>query len=111
VGDLDNLCNDPEFASLDICADPNSINAEGKISFKYLHRRNEPSSDIVFTTNVYPLLEDLSSFRSDSNLTLRREIIDDLFLDLSVYYTYLTDPAFGAENDDYGVVTSIGFSF
>jgi hypothetical protein len=44
-------------------------------------------------------------------LTLRREIIDDLFFDLTVYYTYLTDPAFGAENDDYGVVTSIGYSF
>jgi len=108
---LTEFCRDPDFAQLDICADSESINAEAQFSFKYLHRRNEPSSDIIFNANIYPLLEDFSSFRSDSNLTLRREIIDDLFLDLSVYYTYLTNPAFGAENDDYGVVTSIGFSF
>lgn len=107
------LCSDPSLTPFeaDICADPDSVNAEGKFSVRYLHRRNEPSSDIVFTTNIFPRLEDFSSFRSDSNLTVRREIIDDLFFDLSVYYTYLTDPAFRAENDDYGVVTSIGYSF
>ena len=91
--------------------EPDATNAEGRIQIKYLHRRNEPSSDISFSTDVYPLLEDLSSFRSDSKLTLRKEFIDDLFLDLSVYYTYLSDPPAGAEKDDYGVVTSIGYSF
>jgi hypothetical protein len=54
--------------------DDASTNAEGKIAIKYLHRRNEPSSDISFSTNVFPLLEDLSSFRSNSDLTLRREL-------------------------------------
>ncbi len=91
--------------------DPNKTNAEGKIQVKYLHRRNEPSSDIVFTTDIFPLLEDLSSFRSNSNLSMRRELIDDLFFDLSVYYTYLSDPPLGAAKDDYGVITSIGYSF
>ena len=101
-----------------IGTDPSTTNAEGKIQIKYLHRRNEPSSDISFTTDVFPLRDDLSSFRSNSNLTLRREIIDDLFLDLSFYYNYLSDPPLISENppvfaekDDYGVVTSIGYSF
>jgi len=85
--------------------------AEAKFSVKYLHRSLDPSSDMTFTTDVFPLLEDFSSFRSNSNLTLRRELIEDLFLDLSFYYTYLSDPAEGAEKDDYGVVTSIGYSF
>ena len=66
---------------------------------------------MTFTTDVFPRLDDFSSFRSNSNLTLRRELIDDLFLDLSFYYTYLSDPPAGAEKDDYGVVTSIGYSF
>ena len=101
-----------------IGTDPSTTNAEGKIQVKYLHRRNEPSSDITFTTEIYPLLEDLSSFRSNSNLTLRREIIDDLFFDLSFFYNYLSNPPLlsdnppvFAEKDDYGVITSIGYSF
>lgn len=90
---------------------PDATNAEGKIGIKYLHRAREPSADILFTTKYYPQLKDLSSFRSDSILTLRREFIDDLFFDLSAYYTYLSDPPAGAEKNDYGVITSIGYSF
>ena len=91
--------------------DDTSINAEGNIGIKYLHRNNEPTSDISFTTDIYPLLEDLSNFRSNSNLSLRKELIDDLFFDLSFFYNYLSNPPAGAEKDDYGVITSIGYSF
>jgi hypothetical protein len=91
--------------------DPDTTNAEGKVQVRYQHRRNEPTSDITFTSEYYPLLEDLSNFRSNSNLSLRREIIDDLFFDLSFFYNYLSDPPEAAENDDYGVITSIGYSF
>lgn len=94
-----------------IGADPEETNGEGQIEIEYLHRRLEPSSDISLTTNYYPRIGDLSSFRSNSNLTLRREIIDDLYLDLSMYYKYLSDPPQGAEKQDYGVTTSIGYSF
>lgn len=97
-------------------SEPTSTNdasnkAEGKIGIKYLHRNLEPSGDIVFSTDIFPLLEDFSNFRSNSNLTLRREIIDDLFFDLSFFYNYLSHPPAGAEKDDYGFVTSIGYSF
>ena len=88
-----------------------TTDAEAKFSVKYLHRSLEPSSDMTFTTDVFPQLQDFSSFRSNSNLSLRREIIEDLFFDLSFYYTYLSKPPEGAEKDDYGVVTSIGYSF
>ena len=94
-----------------IGSEPDTTNAEAKFSVKYLHRSLAPSSDMTFTTDVFPRLEDFSSFRSTSNLTLRRELVDDLFFDLSFYYTYLSDPPEGAEKDDYGVVTSIGYSF
>ena len=94
-----------------IGTEPDTTNAEANFSVKYLHRSLEPSSDITFTTDVFPQLKDFSSFRSNSNLTLRRELVEDLFFDLSFYYTYLSDPPEGAEKDDYGVVTSIGYSF
>jgi len=94
-----------------IGTDPDTTNAEAKFSVKYLHRSLEPSSDMTFATDIFPRLDDFSSFRSNSNLTLRRELIEDLFFDLSFYYTYLSNPPEGAEKDDYGVVTSIGYSF
>jgi hypothetical protein len=91
--------------------EPATTKPEAKFSLTYQHRRGEPANDLYLTANVYPLLEDLSSFRSDTNLTLRREVVEDLFLDLSIYYDYLSDPPDGANKDDYGVVTSIGYSF
>jgi hypothetical protein len=101
-----------------IGTDPDETNAEGKLQVRYLHRRNEPSSDITFTTEIYPLLDDFSSFRSNSNLTVRREIIEDLFFDLTFFYNYLSDPPLVSEDppefaakEDYGVITSIGYSF
>ena len=92
-------------------AEPDTTDAEGKVEIKYLHRRRDPDSDIIFTTDIYPRLDDFSSYRSNSDLTLRRELVEDLFLDLSVYYRYLSDPPVGAHSDDYGVITSIGYSF
>lgn len=88
-----------------------TLNAEGLIQVKYLHRSLNPDSFISFTTNVYPLLEDLSSYRAESDLTYRHEFIKDLFLDLTVYRSYLSDPPEGAVGTDYGVTTSIGYSF
>jgi len=94
-----------------IGAEPATTEPEGKFSLVYQHRQSDPANDIYLTTNVYPMLRDLTSYRSDSNLTLRREVINDLFFDLSIYYNYLSNPPVGASKDDYGVVTSIGYSF
>jgi hypothetical protein len=88
-----------------------TTNAEGRISIKYLHRSIIPESDVSFTTDIYPLLEDLSTFRAESNLTFRREFIKDLFLDISIYHSYLSDPTEDAEKEDYGVTTSLGYRF
>jgi len=88
-----------------------TTNAEGKFSLSYLHRSIEPSSDITLTTVIFPLLEDLSSYRSETKLSFRREFIEDLFLDISLRYSYQSDPTEGAEKDDYGIVTSLGYSF
>ena len=89
----------------------NETFGEGVVSLAYRHRLHEPETNITFKLNAYPLLKDLSSFRSDSELSLRKEFIKDLFFDLSVYYTYLSDPPAGSEKDDYGLTTSLGYSF
>ena len=88
-----------------------TTNGEGKISARYLRRVLSPSTDITFRGDVFPLLGDLSVFRSEMDLSLRREFIDDLYFDLSVFHSYQTDPPDGAEKEDYGVITSLGYSF
>jgi small nuclear ribonucleoprotein (snRNP)-like protein len=86
-------------------------NAEGRIQVRYLHRNLEPDTSLTFTADVYPLLKDLEQFRSQANLSFRREFIDDLYLDLSIYHTYESESSEGAELTDYGVTTSLGYSF
>jgi len=88
-----------------------TVNAEGLLQLKYLHRNLDPESFISLTTSVYPLLEDLSSYRAESDLSFRREFIDDLFFDVTLYRSYLSDPPEGAVGTDYGLTTSIGYSF
>jgi hypothetical protein len=92
-------------------SDPDTTNAEGKITVRYLHRSIVPESDVTFSTLIFPLLEDLSSYRAETNLTFRREIVSDFFFDLSIYHSYLSDPPEGSEQVDYGVVTSLGYKF
>jgi Protein of unknown function, DUF481 len=88
-----------------------TTNAEGVLQFRYLHRDFESDSFINFTTNLYPLLEDLSSWRAETDLTFRYELIEDLFFDFTLYHSYASDPPEGAASNDYGLTTSLGYSF
>ena len=84
---------------------------EGRIQLRYLHRSLKPESNISLTTNVYPLLTDLSSYRSETDLSFRREFIKDLFFDVTFYHSYSSDPPTDADKQDYGLTTSIGYSW
>ena len=88
-----------------------TTNAEGLLQIRYLHRNLQPESSLSFTTNVYPLLEDLRSYRLETDLSFRREFIDDLFLEIVLYRSYLTDHSPGAASTDYGLTTSLGYIF
>jgi len=88
-----------------------TINAEGRIEIRYLHRNLVPETSINFTTQIYPLLEDLKKYRAEADLSFRREFVEDLFFDISVGYSYLSDPPVGSESSDYAVTTSLGYSF
>jgi len=97
-----------EFFSLD---DPDATDAEGRFEIRFLRRKLIPEADLRFTATIFPLLEDLTQFRAESDMSLRREIVKDLFLDLSIGYSYLSDPPEGGQNTDYTATTSIGYSF
>jgi putative salt-induced outer membrane protein YdiY len=87
------------------------IEGEGRIEIRYLRRNLAPESSFRFTTTMFPLLDDFSSYRAESDLSLRREVFEDLFLELSVGYSYISEPTGGAEKSDYTATTSIGYSF
>ena len=91
--------------------DESATEAEGKIEIRYLRRNLAPETSFRFTTTIYPLLEDFSQYRAESDLSLRREVFEDLFLELGVGYSYISEPPTGAEKSDYTATTSIGYSF
>jgi hypothetical protein len=75
-------------------------------------RFTKPETSLTSNVTLFPSLTDSHRYRSNANLSLRREIISDFFLDLSVYFDYDSQPpGENPEKDDYGVVTSIGYSF
>lgn len=91
--------------------DESTTNAEGRIEIRYLRRKLTPETSIAFTSKIYPLLEDLSQYRAESDLSLKREFIEDLFLEISASYSFLSDPPTDAASTDYSISTSIGYSF
>jgi len=91
--------------------DESTANAEGRLQVRYLHRSIVPESNITFTTNVFPLLEDPSVYRTETDLIFRREFIDDLYFDVTLSHSYNNEPPTGAQKTDYTLTTSIGYSW
>jgi hypothetical protein len=85
--------------------------AEGLVEFRYLHRKLIPEASASLVSTVYPTVSDFSKFRIETDLSFRREFIADLFFDLSLYHSYLSEPPPGSFSTDYGFTTSLGYSF
>ena len=94
-----------------IGSDESTTQAEGRLQIRYLTRHLDPDSSLSFTTNIYPLLKDFSHYRAETDLSLKREFVKDLFFEVLLYHSYVSDPPTGAENGDYGITTSLGYSF
>ena len=91
--------------------DESTTEAEGRIEIRYQHRSLVPEGSFTFTSKIYPLLADLNQYRAESDLSLRREVWEDLFWDLTIGFSYLSDPPSDAVSTDYTATTSIGYSF
>jgi hypothetical protein len=94
-------------------ADTTAVSMEGVLSADYsLFKYETPKSDLSTSLVFYPSLTEEDRYRVDFNLKLRHELIKDLFVDLS-YYTNLDSNAPGGEGkkSDYGIVTSVGWSY
>jgi putative salt-induced outer membrane protein YdiY len=71
-----------------------------------------PTTSLTAKGILYPSLTESGRYRTDASVSLRREIVSDFYIDLSFYQTYDSDPPdLEAATTDYGVVTSLGYSF
>jgi hypothetical protein len=73
-----------------------------------------PETSLSSGAAVFPSFTQAHRYRAAVSLSLRRELVPDFFLDLSPYYDYDYDkqpPDPTSAKDDYGVVTSVGYSF
>ncbi|MEO1034850.1 MAG: DUF481 domain-containing protein [Pseudomonadota bacterium] len=92
-------------------ANENSFELPITVEFDWF-RYDSPQLDLSGTLQVIPNLSDTGRVRSNLDLALKWELIADLFWELTFYDRYDSDPpAPDAENNDYGVVLSLGYSF
>jgi putative salt-induced outer membrane protein YdiY len=85
---------------------------EGLLNTEYeFFTYDTPKTSILTSLTVYPSLTESGRFRTNLDLGVRRELIEDLFLELSFYNTYDSEPPIEGEKSDYGIVTSLGYTF
>lgn len=89
----------------------NSIEALVGSQYSYF-RYDTPKRSIDAGIAVFPSLTESGRVRAEADVTSRVEIVEDLFFDLTFYGSYdnEADPS-APSNSDYGVVTSLGYSF
>ena len=86
---------------------------EGMIGTEYSYfRYDTPKRTVDLGLAVFPSLTRSGRVRAEADLTSRFEIVKDLFFEVSGYGSYDSeaDPS-APSNTDYGVVTSLGYTF
>ncbi len=85
---------------------------EGMFTIQYWLAHNLPN-DVSLSVNVvlFPGISESSRFRSESSLDYRHEIVNDLTVGLSVYYSTDNTPPPDSLSSDYGVTALVGYNF
>jgi len=92
---------------------PTNESVEGVLGTQYwFFRYNAPEASLNATVNLFPSLTESGRVRSEAQISARYELVSDLFFQLSFYGSFDSEPGAGAESkSDYGVTTSLGYSF
>jgi hypothetical protein len=77
-----------------------------------IFRYDFPETDIGGTLSVLPSLTESGRYRAEMDLRAKYEFVDDLYFELKVYGSYDSQPPLAdSEQSDYGLTTSLGYSF
>jgi len=89
----------------------NSLEAYVSMDWDW-YRYDSPELDLSSSLEIIPSLTDSGRVRAEFDVSLRWEIIHDLFWQIGVYDSYDSNPVVdGAETNDYGITTSVGYKF
>ena len=73
------------------------------------------SADISTHITLYPSLTESGRYRLKSDFKYRQELVTDIFVSLSGWYSFDNKAPIGIDatvrQDDYGLVTSLGWDF
>jgi Protein of unknown function, DUF481 len=88
-------------------------NVEGLFGFRWsFFTYDRPKTNIDLTTQYYPSLSDFGRHRLQLDAALKRELLKDFFVSVSMYNTYDSRPPNpDANTNDIGIVLSIGWSY
>ena len=70
-----------------------------------------PKKDVTAILTVLPNLTESGRVRGEFSFKARREFITDLFFEVSLYDSYDNRPSEGSPNNDWGLTTSLGYTF
>jgi hypothetical protein len=77
-----------------------------------IFRYDFPETDIGGRLSLLPSLTESGRYRAEADLRAKYEFIDDLYFEIKLYGSYDSKPPLeDSETSDYGVVTSLGYSF
>lgn len=90
-----------------------SNNLEGLFRLEYrVFRYRDPEIDITTYVDFYPSLSVADRYRTELDLKLKFEVFNDFYIGLSFYYNLDTKPPeSAASSSDWGITTSIGYTF
>ncbi len=89
----------------------NSLEAVFYTTFS-IFRYDFPETDIGGTLSLLPSLTKSGRYRTEGDLHAKYEFVDDLYFELRLWGSFDSDPPVaGATKSDYGLVTSLGYSF
>jgi len=75
-------------------------------------RYDNPELDVAMRLTLFQRFSDTNRTRGNLDVDLRWELINDFFWGFSLYYSFNTEPTgVDTSREDYGIVTSIGWSF
>jgi hypothetical protein len=77
-----------------------------------IYRFSVPETTLTSSLKVFPYLSDFGRVRARLDVTLQRKFTRSLSLNLSLYDDYDSrPPGLDVVNNDYGIVTSLGYTF
>lgn len=77
-----------------------------------VYRFGDPETTLTSRLLLFPSLTESGRFRARLDTSLRRELVKDLFVEISFYDWYENEPPDpGSLENDYGISTSVGYKF